>query len=127
MKNRIFYRNSLMVPIILMGVLLFFSLSGFENISAQEDDKPCPKPYIKTLYPKAAKVGDEIKIRGSRFGKEQGSVTFSPGVRAPVQEWTFKKIFVIVPEGAKTGPVFVKAHCGEMSNEDYFTIKTEEK
>jgi hypothetical protein len=127
MKNQMFCKNSLMVPIILMGVLLFFSLSGFETISAQEEEKPCPKPYIKTLSPKAAKVGDEIKIRGSRFGKEQGGVTFAPGVRAPIQEWTFKKIFVIVPEGAITGPVFVKTHCGEMSNEDYFTIKTAEE
>ena len=116
-----------MLPIILMGVLLFFSLSGFENISAQEEDKPCPKPYIKTLSPKAAKPGAEIKIRGSRFGKERGSVTFAPGVKAPIREWTFKRIFVIVPEGAKTGPVFVTAPCGEVSNKDYFTIKTEEE
>ena len=127
MKNQIFCRNSFMVPIILMGLLLFFPLSGFENIYAQEEDKPCPKPYIKILFPKAAKPGDEIKIRGSRFGKERGIVTFTPGVRAPIREWSFKRIFVIVPEGAKTGPVFVTAHCGEMSNKDYFTIKTEEK
>jgi hypothetical protein len=127
MKNQMVCRKSLTLSIILMGVLLILSVSGFETIPAQEEEKPCPKPYIKTLSPKAAKVGDKIKIRGSRFGKKQGGVTFTPGVRAPIQEWTFKKIFVIVPEGAKTGPVFVTAQCGETSNEDYFTVKTEEK
>jgi hypothetical protein len=116
-----------MVPTTLLGVLLFFSLSGFVTLYAQEEEKPCPKPYIKTLSPKAAKPGDEIKIRGSRFGKKRGIVTFAPGVRAPIKEWRFKRVFVIVPEGAKTGPVLLTSHCGEMSNEDHFTIKAEEE
>lgn len=125
MKHRKSFGNTLLLSLLLLGVLFFSSLSGFEALYAQEEEEPCPKPYIKTLSPKAAKPGDEIRIRGSRFGKERGMVTFAPGVRAPIQEWTFRRIFVIVPEGAKTGPVFLKAHCGEMSNDVHFIIKTE--
>jgi len=116
-----------MVPIMLMGLLLFFFLSDVPHLYSQGAEEPCPKPYIKTLSPKAAKPGDELKIRGSRFGKERGIVTFTPGLRAPIQEWTFRRIFVIVPQGTKTGPVSVTTPCGETSNEVYFMIKSEEQ
>lgn len=127
MKNRLLQRNNLAVSITFVGALFFFSLSGIVTLYAQEEEKPCPKPYVKTISPKAAKPGDEVKIRGSRFGKQGGFVTFAPGVRASIKEWKFKRIYVVVPGGAKTGPVIVTSHCGETSNEDHFTIKTTEE
>jgi len=127
MKNHRFGRYCLVFSMILMGVMLFYSLSEFEFLYAQTEDVPCPKPYVKTLSPQAAKPGEEIKIRGSRFGKEQGMVTFTPGVKASIREWTFKRVFVIVPEGARTGPVFLTARCGEESNEVHCVIKPKEQ
>ena len=112
-NSKIFRKNNFILYSTLIVVLLLFSLSAFKAVYAQEEEKPCPKPYIKNLWPRAAKPGDEIKIRGNRFGEKQGSVTFAPGVRARILMWTHKRIVVVVPDGVKTGPVFLNVNCGE--------------
>jgi len=117
--------NFILWSIILSVGFSLYVLSGLKHVYAEEQDKPCPIPYIDTLLPRAAKPGEEIKIRGNRFGKKQGSVTFSPGVKSPILKWTNKRIWVTVPMNSKTGLVFVSSSCGEISNEVYFTIKSE--
>jgi len=112
--------------ILLVGFLLY-SLSEPKGLYAEEEDNPCPVPYVDTLLPKAAQPGETIKIRGNRFGKKQGSVTFSPGAKSPILKWTNKRIWVMVPANSKTGLVFVSSSCGEISNEVYFAVKEEEK
>ncbi len=111
--------------IFIIGLVLF-SISGLKVVYSDEKGKPCPKPYINALLPKAAKPGEKIKIRGNRFGKKQGSVTFAPGIKSRIIKWMNKRIWVIVPQGARTGPVFVTSYCGKKSNEEYFFVKETE-
>lgn len=91
--------------------------------TAEEEEGPCPKPYIKTILPGAAQPGDQIKIRGRRFGTEEGLVVFTPEETGAIVNWTMHRIWVIVPETAATGPVVVRLLCGAESNTQYFTVK----
>jgi len=88
----------------------------------EEDEGPCPKPYIKTIFPGAAQPRDQVKIRGRRFGTEEGAVVFTPEVKAEIVNWTTHRIWVIVPEAATTGPVVIRLPCGSESNTQYFTV-----
>lgn len=54
---------------------------------------------------------------------EAGTVTFSPGVEAEIVNWKNSRIWVIVPESAKSGPVTVSVPCGSASNEKHFTVR----
>jgi hypothetical protein len=118
------YNIILWSSILLTGFSLYL-LSEIRDVYAADEDKPCPVPYVDTLLPRAGTPGEKIKIWGNRFGKEQGSVTFSPGVKSPILKWTNKRIWITVPEIAETGPVAVSAFCGELSNKIHFTIKDE--
>ena len=91
--------------------------------TAEEEGGACPKPYIKTIFPMAAQPGDQVKIRGRRFGTEQGAVVFTPEVTAEIVNWTIHRIWVIVPEAATTGAVVIRLPCGSESNTQYFTVK----
>ena len=83
---------------ILIGVLGFLVNLNFFNLAvAQEKSEPtpCPKPHIKLIKPNLAKAGQQIIIRGYRFGE--------------------------VPTGAKTGKVVVRTKCAE-SNGEFFKV-----
>jgi len=112
------------------AIVTYSSTSGGASVEIAEAAKePCPKPYIKiikTVSQKAAEPGDQVKIRGHRFGTEKGQVIFSPGVKAKILEWTNTWILVVIPQSAVTGPVTVTVPCGSVSNEEYFTIKRSE-
>ena len=90
---------------------------------AEETEGPCPKPYIKAIFPRAAKPGEEVKIRGRRFGTEKGEVIFTPVAQAEILGWTSHRIHVIVPDSATSGTVMVSVPCGSQSNKHYFTVK----
>jgi hypothetical protein len=90
--------------------------------TAEEAGGPCLKPYIKTIFPWAAKPGELVKIRGRRFGAERGEVVFTPEAKAKIANWTFHRIWVIVPESASSGPVVVRVPCGSESNKQHFTV-----
>jgi hypothetical protein len=98
-------------------------LLSYQGGTAEEEGGPCPKPYIKTISPGAAQPGDQVKIRGRRFGTEEGTVIFTPEVKAEIVNWTMHIIWVIVPETATSGPVVVKVPCGSESNTQYFKVK----
>jgi hypothetical protein len=121
MKKKAF-RKYFLNYLLIMGLVLF-SISGVKVVYADEKEKPCPKPYINSLLPKAAKPGEKIKIRGNRFGEKQGSVTFAPGIKSSIIKWMNKRIWVIVPQGARTGPIFVTSYCGKTSNKVHFYTK----
>jgi len=74
---------------------------------------PCPTPYIKIIKPKLAQPGQEIIIRGHRFGEdeESGDIIFPPGVSGRIIYWRNNRIRVEVPPGAQTGEVVVKTKC----------------
>ena len=113
---------------IVVSLILIFTV-GFGRMSlAQEnaEKEVCPKPYIKLLKPQLAKVGQQIAIRGHRFGDKQddGEVIFSPGISGNVIGWTNSRITVEVPAGAKTGPVAVQTKCAE-SNTHILNIEAD--
>ncbi len=110
----------------IIGVLAFLiSLYLINPSQAQEksDPSPCPKPYIKLIKPKLAKAGQQIIIRGRRFGKEKQSsrVIFPPGVNGKINSWRNGRITVEVPSGAKTGKVVVVTKCAT-SNGEFFKV-----
>ena len=107
-----------------IGVLVFLVNFNFFNLTvAQEKSEPtpCPKPYIKLIKPGLAKAGQQVIIRGRRFGPEEkkGEVIFPPGVSAKIISWRNSRITVEVPSGTKTGKVVVKNQCAESNGEFY--------
>ena len=77
-------------------------------------------PVISKLEPDEGAVGDEIKIKGSNFGKQAGTVTFN-GVNASPHHWNHEIIRARVPDGATTGPVVVTVG-NRSSNGVAFTV-----
>lgn len=108
------------------GVLTFLVSLCLVNLSLAQDkpeSSPCPKPYIKLIKPKLAKPGQQIIIRGHRFGPEEkkGEVIFPPGLNGKIISWRNSRITVEVPSGAKTGKVVVKTKCASSTSE-YFKV-----
>ncbi len=127
-KNATIYLTAVAAAllVVIIAAHAFLVSSG----SAQEEEPqaaPCPKPYIKTISPRAVVPLQEVKIRGNRFGNEPGTVTFAFGVNGKIVSWTNKRIFVAVPEGAETGLVTVTSQCGGTSNEHYVEIRQTEE
>jgi hypothetical protein len=114
-------------PVVFLSVLLLMSLtcvlSLTYEINGEEKQKPCLDPKVNSIVPNAARPGDEIRILGVRFRDEPGEVTFSPGVPGTITRWHNKKIYVIVPESATSGPITVSIPCGAVSNKMDFTVE----
>ena len=112
------------LPVLTIVLLCIFWLPVSAQYIEPTPQPPCPTPYVKTISPRAAQPLTEVKIRGSRFGTEPGSVTFTPGVNGKIISWSIKRIFVEVPEDAQSGQVSVTSSCGSVSsNTQYFTIE----
>jgi len=112
----------------ILSLMLLFAV-GFGGVArAQEkaDKEVCPKPYIKLIKPSLARAGQQVIIRGHRFGDKEkaGEVIFSPGISGNVISWTNSRITVEVPAGAKTGAVVVQTKCAE-SNTEILKIEME--
>jgi hypothetical protein len=112
----------------ILSLMLFFTIGFCDVVLAQQktDEEVCPKPYIKLIKPKLAKAGQQITIRGRRFGDQEkaGEVIFSPGISGNIVSWTNSRITVEVPAGAKTGAVVVQTKCAESNTE---ILKIEEE
>lgn len=120
--------------IFVVVICTVFFLIPYHAGIATEEKEACPKPYINTIFPWAAKPGDLVKIQGRGFGFERGEVLFTEKVislqdlilpepaNAEIVNWTYKRIWVIVPKTAESGPVFVRIPCGSVSNKQDFTI-----
>lgn len=116
-------RGASVVILCLALISLLFILVSPKDTHPQEQKASCPEPYINTFFPNAGEPGDQVRIRGRRFGLEAGTVTFSPGVEAEIVNWKNSRIWVIVPQSATSGPVTVSVPCGSVSNEKHFTVK----
>ena len=108
------------------GILTFLVCLYFINLSLAQDkpvSSPCPKPYIKLIKPNLAKAGQQIIIRGRRFGPEEkkGEVIFPPDLNSKIISRRNSRITVEVPSGAKTGRVVVKTKCATSTGE-YFKV-----
>jgi hypothetical protein len=110
------------------GILTFLVSLYFISLSLAQDkpeSSPCPKPYIKLIKPKLAKPGEQIIIRGHRFGKEEqgDEVIFHPDFNGKIISWRNSRITVVVPPGAKTGSVVVKTKCATSNGEFFKVVK----
>jgi len=114
MRNK---RVGVITGLLALWVSLFFI--GLSLAQDKPEATPCPKPYIKLIKPKLAKVGQQVTIRGRRFGnEEQGcEVIFYPELSAKIISWRNSRIEVVVPPGVKTGKVVVKTKCAESTGE----------
>ena len=77
-------------------------------------------PIISKLEPDSGPVLTQIKIKGSNFGDQEGTVTFN-GVTASASRWNHQIIRTQVPQGATTGPVVVTVG-NRSSNGVTFTV-----
>ena len=77
-------------------------------------------PIISKLEPDSGPVLTQVKIKGSNFGDQEGTVTFN-GVTASASRWNHQIIRTQVPQGATTGPVVVTAG-GQSSAGVTFTV-----
>ena len=123
------HKGNVQRGILLALLVLLTSLCYNDHVVGQEkeDDSPCPTPYIKIIKPKLAQPGQEIIIRGRRFGEdeESGDVIFPPGLPAArIIYWRNNRIRVEVPPGAQTGEVVVKTKCAT-SNTEFLKIRNE--
>jgi hypothetical protein len=113
--------KSFWILVLFLVFLLNLSLSHLAIAQEKSEPTPCPKPYIKLIKPGLAKAGQQVIVRGRRFGPEEkkGEVIFPPGVSAKIISWRNSRITVEVPSGAKTGKVVVKNQCAESNGEFY--------
>ena len=77
-------------------------------------------PIISKLEPDSGPVLTQVKIKGSNFGDQEGTVTFN-GVTASPSQWNHEIIRTQVPQGATTGPVVVTVG-NRSSNGVTFTV-----
>lgn len=122
MKTLSSYHGICIEGLALVGMIFSAAVLTLISAHAQEENAPCPKPYINRCIPAAAKAGAQVEIKGNRFGRVQGVVSFAPGIEAKVATWEYKRIAVIVPAGAESGPVTITLPCGERSNQQHFTV-----
>ncbi len=90
---------------------------AFTTVSCTDDDgglPPLPSgaPRIDQLVPARTVVSDTVRVEGADFGSEQGDArVFFTGsddrVMAGVLGWADDSIRVLVPFGARSGPVVV--------------------
>jgi len=122
------YNGSVIRGVLLGLLVLLTSLCCNDHVAGQEkeDASPCPTPYIKIIKPKLAQPGQEITIRGRRFGEyeESGDVIFTPGLSGRIMYWRNNRIRVEVPPGAQTGEVVVKTKCAA-SNSEFLKVEHE--
>ncbi len=120
MKKRMVL-SPLFIAAILAGLALV-PLFVVDPGKAQEKRRPCSKPYIRVVSPKANTPRKQIVIRGRRFGEESGKVFLAPNVEAEVVKWSNTEVWVIVPQAATSGSITVSIPCGRVSNAVYFKV-----
>ncbi len=104
--------------------LFFVSCGGDDNGTDPNDQKP----EITSITPNHGPVGTEVEIYGTGFGDIRGAgfVKINETVcgNDDYLNWTDTKIKIVVPEGATSGKLYVKAK-GQESNKVNFTVAEE--
>lgn len=87
-------------------------------------DASSDEPYISSLNPNSAKIGDEITISGANFGATRGTsyVSFNGTQARDYPSWSDTEIKVKAPEGAKSGKLWVEVDDIESNKVDYEII-----
>ena len=79
-------------------------------------------PIISKLKPDSGPVLTQVKIKGTNFGEEEGTVTFNGLSALEIRGWNDKKVRAVVPAGATDGPVVVTTAGGQQSNGVAFDV-----
>ncbi|MEE1945939.1 kelch repeat-containing protein [Pedobacter sp. KR3-3] len=91
-----------------MKALTFFILVALMISSCKKDDDTAPENL--DLITKEAYVGEVIRISGTNFDANASNniVVFSGGKEVPASSLTENTLTVNIPEGAVSGPIFVR-------------------
>ncbi len=92
---------------ILFSLFLIMGCGSLSQGSADNTDPAAPR--VTSVSPPEAKVGEEIRVTGARFGTGQGSSSLIVGGATATQivSWSDEEILAVVPEGASSGSVKV--------------------
>jgi ssDNA-binding replication factor A large subunit len=111
------------------GVKVETEKGASNEVEFKVTGKASEAPRITSLVPESGKSGDEVVIKGERFGAAQGNgkVLFGTGT-AEVVKWSDTSITIVVPPnlGKNTYGVTVKNDAGK-SNEAIFKIGSDEE
>lgn len=139
MMNRIFFRrffgffkptkgNDFQNKVIVIIVFVFLSYSQNKILSFGSQTF-VGKPYILTVFPSSAKIGESLKITGKNFLGEEPSATKKitiDGVEQKIIKWSGEEIVLeITDEYSNSGPVQIIITQGNRilkSNEIDFTL-----
>jgi uncharacterized protein (TIGR02145 family) len=102
---------------------LFVSVNGKKSNEVDFVISDPSKLQVISITPKSAKIGDEVVIKGSKFGASQISSKVSFNGTNPTEylSWSDTEIKTKIPKGAKPGKVSVTVN-NEKSNELDFSI-----
>ncbi len=124
--KRIVGFNIALFVVLIVPISVRLAQEDTENRSSAAEEAPVivPPPNYPSEAPKIERVsaffgktGDTIVIFGSNFGEYQwGSEVYVGSVLAPAEgvvRWSDKVIEVKIPDGARTGQVYVKINARE--------------
>ncbi|MDR3122948.1 MAG: PQQ-binding-like beta-propeller repeat protein [Treponema sp.] len=79
-----------------------------------------PLPSLSSVVPRAAYVGDTVRVYGNNFGRE--GKLFINNRETPVSSWTGGEIVFVVPDDARSGALHILS-AGAGSNALAFTVR----
>jgi hypothetical protein len=100
---------------VLFSLFLITGCGSLSQGSAESTDPAAP--IVTGVSPSEAKVGEEIRVTGERFGTSQGSSRLIVGGAAATQivSWSDTEVHAVVPAGASSGSVKVVIDGAESS------------
>lgn len=80
-------------------------------------------PTVTSISPSSGPVGTQVEITGYGFSPTQGNGSVNiNSLRANVQQWGDTRILATIPQGAISGPLFVKNYNVSSSGSVIFTV-----
>ncbi|MCG3116242.1 MAG: IPT/TIG domain-containing protein [Candidatus Manganitrophus sp. SA1] len=109
-------------------LLSLFLLTGCGSLSQGSESTNPAAPIVTGVSPSEAKVGEQIRVTGERFGTGQGNSRLIVDGAAATQivSWSDTEILAVVPEDASSGSVKVVIAGAESSPGFLAVLWTEE-
>ncbi len=83
-----------------------------------------PTPVLNSMSCEYAKIGSPATINGFYFlpveDKDEPVVMFTPNIEAKIESYSQTAIRVIIPDGAKEGPISIRSRYGATSSSFYY-------
>jgi hypothetical protein len=96
----------------------------FEELFSQTpsgSDSITAKPTITKLAPRSGRPDVEVTITGTNLGLVD-RVTFAGNAEADITSTGDTEVTVVVPQGAKTGPITLSGKADQVTSKDIFTV-----